>query len=48
VLHTNQLAAGIRLNTNDWLTVTGSAATNRESVSVNPALPAEFFRLVYP
>ena len=45
---TNNLAAGISANTNDWGTVTGSAATNQVTLPINPALPAEFYRLVYP
>ena len=45
---TNHLAAGISGNTNDWGTVSGSAATNQVIMTINPALPAEFYRLVYP
>ena len=45
---TNNLAAGISGNPADWGTVAGSAATNAVTLPVNPALPAEFYRLVYP
>ena len=45
---TNNLASGISASTNDWGTVPGSAATNSVSLTNNPALPDEFFRLVYP
>jgi hypothetical protein len=45
---TNNLINGISANTNDWGTVPGSAATNSVPLTNNPALPDEFFRLVYP
>ena len=48
LVQTNNLAAGISLNTNDWTTVSGSTAINQTNITINPALPAEFYRLVYP
>ena len=48
VAQTNHLVSGISANTNDWGTVSGSAATNQVIMTINPALPAEFYRLVYP
>ena len=45
---TNNLLSGISSNTNDWTTVSGSAATNQVSIPVDPAKPTEFYRLVYP
>ena len=45
---TNNLAAGISSNTNDWGTVAGLASTNQVSILIDPTMPAEFFRLVYP
>ena len=45
---TNHLSAGVSANTNDWGTVSGSAVTNSESVTINPTMPAKFYRLVYP
>jgi len=45
---TNHLTTGVSKNTNDWGTVAGSVTTNRMVISINPALPAEFYRLVYP
>jgi hypothetical protein len=48
LVQTNNLAKGISLNTNDWLTVTGSAATNQVSIPLNATNASEFYRLVYP
>ena len=45
---TNHLAQGLSNNTNDWGTVSGSTSTNIIRVGVDPAKPAEFYRLVYP
>lgn len=45
---TNNLAVGISSNTNDWATVSGSAATNRAIITIDPAKRTEFYRLVYP
>jgi polygalacturonase len=48
LVQTNHLALGISVNTNDWGTVSNSAATNSETIMIDPALPSEFYRLVYP
>jgi autotransporter-associated beta strand protein len=45
---TNNLASGISADTNDWGTVSGSASTNQVTIAIDPAKPAEFFRMVYP
>ncbi len=42
---TNALSAGLTTN---WHDVTGSTATNQMSLTINPANPTVFFRLVYP
>jgi autotransporter-associated beta strand protein len=48
LMQTNNLAAGLNLNTNNWTTVTGSATTNQVTLPFDPAQPAEFYRLTYP
>jgi autotransporter-associated beta strand protein len=48
LLQTNHLASGISGKTNDWDTVSGSTATNQVTITINPANPTEFYRLVYP
>jgi hypothetical protein len=48
LVQTNHLAAGVSSNTNDWATVPGSAGINQTSITINPADPTEFYRLVYP
>ena len=48
LMQTNHLSAGLSSRTNDWGTVTNSTVTNQISLPVNPAQPAEFYRLVYP
>ena len=48
LVQTNNLSLGISSNTNDWTTVSGSAATNQEIIAVDPTKPTEFYRLVYP
>lgn len=48
LVQTNNLALGVSASTNDWGTVTGSSATNSVSLTNNPSLPDEFYRLVYP
>jgi hypothetical protein len=45
---TNHLAGGLSVNTNDWGTVAGSAATNNVSVVLDPTKAAEFYKLTYP
>ncbi len=48
LVQTNHLAAGISANTNDWTTVSGSAATNQVTLPIDTTKPTEFYRLVYP
>lgn len=48
LVQTNNLNLGISSNPNDWGTVPGSAATNMVALPLNPALPSEFYQLVYP
>jgi hypothetical protein len=48
LVQTNNLAVGISANTNDWMTVSGSAATNQVPIPIDAVKPAEFYRLVYP
>ena len=48
LVQTNHLTAGLSANTNDWTTVAGSASLDLTNLTINPALPAEFYRLVYP
>jgi arabinan endo-1,5-alpha-L-arabinosidase len=45
---TNQLANGISVSTNDWATVASSPQTNQIILPINPTLPLEFYRLIYP
>ena len=47
-VQTNNLSHGVSLNQADWGTVSGSSTTNQEVITINPALPAEYYRLVYP
>ena len=47
-VQTNNLTNGISGNPADWSPVAGSATTNLENMLINPALPSEFYRLVYP
>lgn len=44
-VQTNTAAVGISTN---WIVVSGSAATNQVNITINPANPTVFFRLVYP
>ena len=48
LMQTNNFAGGISANTNDWATVPGSAQTNLLLVPLDAALPAVFYKLVYP
>jgi autotransporter-associated beta strand protein len=48
LVQTNHLASGISSNTNDWTEVPGSAGMDQTNITINPALPAVFYRLVYP
>jgi len=45
---TNNLQYGLSANTNDWETVPGSTSVNSASFPINPALPTEFYKLIYP
>ncbi len=45
---TNHLQQGLSDNINDWMTVPGSTGVNSASFPINPALPTEFFKLIYP
>ena len=48
LVQTNNLATGVSSNTNDWMTVTGSAATNQAVIPIDATKPTEFYRLIYP
>ena len=48
LVQTNNLAAGVSANTNDWMTVPGSTEIYSTNIIINSALPSEFYRLVYP
>jgi autotransporter-associated beta strand protein len=48
LMQTNNLANGVSSNTNDWGMVANSSQTNQIALPVNPSLPTEFYRLVYP
>jgi hypothetical protein len=48
LMQTNNLTKGISMNTNDWSMVANSSQTNQIVLPVNPSLPTEFYRLVYP
>jgi autotransporter-associated beta strand protein len=48
LIQTNHLANGLSVNSNDWTTVANSSSTNAVTVPLNPALPDEFYRLIYP
>ncbi len=45
---TNRLQQGISANTNDWMRVVGSSATNRVVIRISPTQPGGYYRLVYP
>ena len=48
IVQTNNLAAGISSNPTDWMTVAGSQSVNTTNITMDPALPTEFYQLVYP
>jgi len=48
LMQSNNLANGISANPNDWAAVSGSSMTNIVTLSITPALSAEFYRLVFP
>ena len=47
-MQTGSLTGGLSPNTNDWMTVAGSPVTNQIIVPVDPTLPLEFYRLIFP
>jgi hypothetical protein len=47
-VQTNNLAAGLSLNTNDWMTVQGSTSINQTNITIDVTNRTEFYRLVYP
>jgi autotransporter-associated beta strand protein len=48
LVQTNNLAAGISSNPNDWATVPGANSANQISIPIGAAQTGEFYRLVYP
>jgi autotransporter-associated beta strand protein len=48
LIQTNHLANGISSNTNDWGAITNSQQTNQIVLPINPSLPGEFYKLIYP
>jgi autotransporter-associated beta strand protein len=48
IMETNPLTVGYNPNTNDWTTVPGSTGFTSTNITINPALPTVFYRLVYP
>jgi hypothetical protein len=48
LVQTNNLSKGISANIDDWETVPGSTNINQTNITIDPALPAEFYRIVYP
>ena len=48
LVQTNNLASGVSSNPSDWTSVSGSKGTNQANITLNPAQPTEFYRLVYP
>lgn len=48
LVQTNNLATGISLNTNDWSAVANSQQTNHVILPIDPKLPLEFYRLIFP
>jgi hypothetical protein len=45
---TNRLNLGLSANTNDWMRLPGSSATNSVVIPILPGMPGGYFRLVYP
>lgn len=48
LVQTNNLQNGLSTTPNDWMTVPGSTSVDSTNFVINPALPAEFYKLVYP
>ncbi|HWI55948.1 MAG TPA: autotransporter-associated beta strand repeat-containing protein, partial [Bacillota bacterium] len=47
-VQTNHLTSGVSTNVLDWGLVSGSADTNRMDLTVDPAQPTRFYRMVHP
>jgi autotransporter-associated beta strand protein len=45
---TNHLNMGLSANTNDWMRLPGSSATNSVVIPILPTQPGGYYRLVYP
>lgn len=45
---TNRLNLGVSANTNDWMRLAGTTATNQFVLPLNSTSPSGFFRLIYP
>ncbi|HXI69178.1 MAG TPA: cadherin-like beta sandwich domain-containing protein [Verrucomicrobiae bacterium] len=48
LMQTNNLDSGVSGNTNDWMTVAGSSATNTATITIIETNLNEYYRLVYP
>jgi hypothetical protein len=48
LVQTNNRASGISSKTNDCMTVPGSSGIDQTNITIDPTLPTEFYRLVYP
>ena len=48
LVQTNNLSSGISANPADWGTVSGSSGIDTTNITINPALPTEFYQMVYP
>jgi hypothetical protein len=48
LVQTNNLTNGISASTNDWGTVPASQQTNQVLLPLDPTVPLEFYRLIYP
>jgi autotransporter-associated beta strand protein len=48
LMQTNNLVNGISVNTNDWGTVPASQQTNQMILPIDPTMPFEFYRLIFP
>jgi autotransporter-associated beta strand protein len=48
LVQTNNLQNGLSADPNDWMTVPGSTSVDSTNFLINPALPAEFYELIYP
>jgi autotransporter-associated beta strand protein len=48
LVQTNHLAAGVSMDTNDWITIPDSQLTNEIMQPVDPSKGIGFYRLIYP